>query len=276
MDLSDILAKITQKVSNKILPKIIHNVKWNSWADSIEKIGYHFYKQRQNNQYNFDLNGEAWLIKKAQELSLNNTIFDVGANIGDWSIAASKISTNIHAFEICPPTYAKLNSALATSEKVKINNFGLSNKKGTLEVFYCPEQDELSSTVAVVCSDNIKSIDAEVYRGDEYCLDYKIERIDFLKIDVEGGEPSVLEGFADMLNPDQIPLIQFEYGMVNIESKFLLNDFYKLLTNAGYKVGKLYPDHVKFKDYEYQDENFLGPNYVAASPEIVKHLSKKD
>lgn len=273
MNISDILAKITYKVSNKILPKIIHNSNWSSWAESIEKIGYQYYKQRQNHQYNFELNGEAWLIKKAQELSLNNIVFDVGANIGDWSIAASKISTNIHAFEICPPTYIKLESALGSSEKVKINNFGLSNEQGTLQVHYCPDQDELSSMVAVVCSDNTKSIEAKVCRGDQYCFDNKIEKIDFLKIDVEGAEAAVLEGFSDMLNPDHIQLIQFEYGMVCIESKFLLNDFYKLLTSAGYKVGKLYPDHVKFKDYEYEDENFLGPNYVAASPEIAKYLS---
>lgn len=275
MNISDIFAKITWKVSNKILPKIINNSKWSSWANSIESIGYQFYKQRQNHQYNFDINGEAWLIKKANELGLNTTIFDVGANTGDWSIAALETGANIHAFEICPPTFKKLESNLAETKKIKINNFGLSNQKGKLTVHYCSENDELSSMVSVVCSDNTETIDAEVCRGDQYCIDNKIEKIDFLKIDVEGGEPTVLEGFANMLNPEQIPLIQFEYGMVNIEAKFLLLDFYKLLTDAGYKVGKLYPDYVKFKDYEYSDENFLGPNYVAASPEVAEHLAKK-
>jgi len=31
----------------------------------------------------------------------------------------------------------------------------------------------------------------------------------------------------------------------------------------SFTIGKIYPQEVLFKDYYYDDENFLGPNYLA-------------
>jgi hypothetical protein len=49
-----------------------------------------------------------------------------------------------------------------------------------------------------------------------------------------------------------------------------------LLNDLGYVVGKLYPNHVEFKDYALDDENFFGPNYIAvksSEKEIISLLS---
>ena len=80
------------------------------------------------------------------------------------------------------------------------------------------------------------------------------------KIDVEGGEHLVLKGFDDY---DNITVIQFEYGLHNIYSRFLLRDFYELLSD--FEIGKLYPNGVDFRPYHASDEDFLGPNYVAVN-----------
>jgi hypothetical protein len=100
-------------------------------------------------------------------------------------------------------------------------------------------------------------------RGDEYAKDQGIERIDLLKIDVEGAEHLVLEGLDALLASGNIDVIQFEYGMVNIITHFLLRDFYQFFESQGYLVSKLFPDHVDFRNYELEDEKFRGPNYVA-------------
>ena len=57
--------------------------------------------------------------------------------------------------------------------------------------------------------------------------------------------------------------------MVNIETKFLLKDSYSLLESRGYKVGKLFPNYVRFREYRFEDEDFRGPNYVAASTQVA-------
>ena len=99
-----------------------------------------------------------------------------------------------------------------------------------------------------------------------------IENIDLLKIDVEGAEPSVLSGFGDGIHPNKTPVVQFEYGRVNIENKFLLRDSYIYFRERGYLVGKLLQEGVRTREYSAWDEDFLGPNYVAIRPDLAPLL----
>ena len=109
-------------------------------------------------------------------------------------------------------------------------------------------------------------------RGDDYVRANNIGMIDFLKIDVEGMEASVLRGFSTMFQERRIRLVQFEYNTTNIVSKFLLRDAYQFFEGFGYCVGKLYPNHVEFRDYHYRHEDFCGPNMVAARKEDKEML----
>ena len=55
--------------------------------------------------------------------------------------------------------------------------------------------------------------------------------------------------------------------MSAIYPRFLLRDFYRFFTEHGFRVGKLYPEGVAFRDYELRHEDFRGPNYVAVRRE---------
>ena len=138
------------------------------------------------------------------------------------------------------------------------------------------------SSKLATCTDyphgKFREVSCEVRSGDEYLREQAIERIDFLKLDVEGAERLVLQGFAQTLEAGRIDVIQFEYGKVAILTHFLLKDFYDVLEGKGYAVGKLFPDHVDFRAYKLEDEDFLGPNYVAVRREradIIAALQKK-
>ena len=62
-----------------------------------------------NSEFDIDVNGEATSMKRLRPLS-PRTLLDVGANIGDWSLAALNDlpDATVHAFEIAPATAAKL------------------------------------------------------------------------------------------------------------------------------------------------------------------------
>ena len=110
---------------------------------------------------------------------------------------------------------------------------------------------------------NLEMTVGNVFRGDDFCCENGIEHIDFLKMDVEGAEFKVLAGLDRMLSDQRVDIIQFEYGLKSVVTRFLLKDYYELFTSRGYVVGKLYPNGVYFKDYHVTDEDFMGPNYVA-------------
>jgi FkbM family methyltransferase len=177
----------------------------------------------------------------------------------------------VHAFEIAPPVFEKLSSHLAGHSGVKLNSIGLSDREGTIPVFY-PESDTYVTTAYPKMLEQIhgyqrmasvKQLVVPVMTGDQYIANNKIQTVDVLKIDVEGMEESVLRGFEKALARQVIRLIQFEYNTTNIASKFLLRDAYDLFASHGYILGKLYPNYVEFRDYHYRHEDFCGPNMIA-------------
>ena len=77
-----------------------------------------------------------------------------------------------------------------------------------------------------------------------------------MEIDTEGFENKVLEGFNDFL--DIVNVIQFEYGLANLSSKYFLIDYFNDYSQI-FKIGKLYPNGVLFYDqYNIDLENFIG------------------
>ena len=108
-----------------------------------------------------------------------------------------------------------------------------------------------------------ETIQASVTTGDAYLRERGIAHVDILKIDVEGAEMSVLHGFEDTFAHGAIDLVQFEYGGINLVTLDLLSRFYTFFRKCGYALGKVYPEGVDYKEYTREDENFIGPAFVA-------------
>jgi FkbM family methyltransferase len=222
-----------------------------------------FLESYRNLNYDQAQNGEVFVLERLSAFPLR-TVFDVGANVGDWTTAAAAAfpAAALHAFEICPPTFQTLEQNTRGLRNVHRVNTGLAEKDGTVEVGYYEGNPALTTVFEFHRLPGVK-LAASVTTGARYCARLGIEHIDLLKIDVEGMENLVLEGFAEMIDRGAVDVIQFEYGQVNILSKFLLRDFHCWFSARGYVVGKIYPNYVDFRDYDYADEDFTGPNYLA-------------
>ena len=86
-----------------------------------------------------------------------------------------------------------------------------------------------------------------------------------MKVDVEGHEVDVLEGFRKTLADQMMrpSIIQFEYGATYLPQNHNLCEIYALLEPLGYAIGRVYPYGVRFKSYDYADDHFRMGNYVA-------------
>ena len=226
-----------------------------------------------NKQYDIHLNGERALLERLVPFA-PRVVFDVGANVGEWSIAACELlpGATVHAFEIAEPTAEALaRNGARFAGRLVVNRCGLSDQAGEVDLWYSSESSTAASTqldaIQVGAADHgITTIDrlrARVRTGDDYLREQGIERVDLLKIDVEGAEPAVLRGFSDAFARGAIGLVQFEYGPINVRTRFLLADFFAFFEQHGYVVGKLLPEGVAYKAYEVADEDFVGPNYIA-------------
>ena len=226
--------------------------------------------------FEFSQHGELQMMTKLSKYNFH-TIFDVGANIGEWSRMVRPLHRNavIHQFEIVPDTYHKLLNNHVLDAGMIPNNFGLSYETGTQVIRYVPENDRVSTLIRELFHDN--SVDRTVLTvtGFDYCAIHGINEIDFLKIDTEGHDYDVLEGFKS--KKFNAKIIQFEYGYTSVLTKNLLVDFYRML-QYHYVIGRLTPEGVRFKDFHLFDEDFKGPDYVAVrrdQEDIIEDIRAK-
>lgn len=142
-----------------------------------------------------------WLKTQKKKIFL-----DIGANIGHYSLLASKEGfSRIICFEPDPDTYNRLckNISLNKLKNVKAYNIGVGNTNGKLPF----SKDEFNTggnrfVESKKVKQNKNQPLLEVVKLDDFLPSHKIksEDIDFIKIDVEGFELDVLKGMQKTLN----------------------------------------------------------------------------
>jgi FkbM family methyltransferase len=239
-------------------------VRSNPLFRTLAKLSRQYLKWFGNASYKYEKNGERWLLETLRNEPIRSAL-DVGANVGKWSLIAAEIfpQATVYALEIIPATAAELRSRTAGQGRIKPFNLGLAEHTGTVTMRYHPSASAHATSTEYPHKWEGERIACPVMRGDEFLAREGIREVDFLKLDVEGAEHLVLRGLEEVLRERRVRFVQFEYGRVNILTRFLLKDFYELLGKYGYVVGKIFPDHVDIRDYELGDEDFLGPNYLS-------------
>jgi FkbM family methyltransferase len=240
------------------------SVRQNPVLRTTAKLCRQYLKWFANSSYKFERNGERWLLATLRSEPIR-TVLDVGANDGTWSLMAAELfpDAEIYALEIVPDTAAVLRARVGQHARIKCFDVGLAAHTGKLSVRYHQPASRHATFIDFPRSWTGEWIDCPVLRGDEFLAREGITAIDFLKLDVEGAEHLVLQGLEANLRKQGVRFVQFEYGQKNIFTHFLLRDFYRLFASYDYVVGKIYPDYVDFREYDLNDEDFIGSNYLA-------------
>jgi FkbM family methyltransferase len=170
------------------------------------------------------------------------TIFDVGANKGDYALTiAQKLQENeiVYCFEPSKNTFDLLVNNVRNKKNIVTFNFGFGVKNEFLTLF----SDKPGSGMASVYKRRLDhfnthmDLSEKIYLTtlDSFCKERGITHINLLKLDVEGHELNVLSGATDLINSQSIDFIQFEFGGCNIDSRTYFQDFFYFL-NDKYKI----------------------------------------
>lgn len=224
--------------------------------------------------------GEIWLLRHIDRLinpSVPLVIFDVGANVGDYTVAVKSefgSRAKVFCFEPSNRTYKRLIDNLGNRENVEPYNFGLSNEEGELSLFSDKENSGLASVYKrrldhfEISMEQCEKITLKTLDG--FCSENRINHINLLKLDVEGHELKVLQGAEILIRTAEIDFIQFEFGGCNIDSKTFFQDFYYLL-NPYYKLYRVLKDGLApINSYKETNEIFITTNFLAISRRIIE------
>lgn len=133
----------------------------------------------------------------------DSIILDIGANIGVTALGFSLIAPRgkVYGFEPVPRTYGYLTENIRHNRRsnVTILNAGCGAQVATMTM-----HDDTYSAGSFIVQENtfaknVNAVKVEIIPVDKFVSDNKINRIDFIKIDVEGFEMDVLDGMARTL-----------------------------------------------------------------------------
>jgi FkbM family methyltransferase len=221
-----------------------------------------------------DTNGERYVQAVIASHFKSPVVFDVGANIGDWTASflrqAHAGAAMIHAFEPCRGTFELLERRFPDRNGLFLNHAACSDRVGLASLAV----DAVASGSNALANDDFDSKEeVSLTSIDAYCRDRSIQHINLLKVDAEGHDSIVLLGALAMLQAREIDFIQFEYNQRWINERKLLRDAFKYLQPLGYRIGKLTGDAVQFyPNWHSELETYRESNYVACLPQHVALL----
>ena len=176
-------------------------------------------------------------------------ILDVGANIGNHTLMFSRYATQVLAFEPGQKAFGMLQQNVQANGlgHVTALNYGLSesNSQQTLYVETSSNLGESSLTLANLTSSDYVEDLIQLRVGDEAVVEQQVDAVDFIKIDVEGHEQSVIRGLrASIARCRPVILMEWEMekgwllGEVKQPDVLVDYEFFPLIWNTSWEYWK--------------------------------------
>lgn len=141
---------------------------------------------------------EAYLF--SQLLQPGMTVLDVGANVGQYTLLASTAvgpTGRVHSFEPVPATFARLRQHVELNQltNVTLNQAALWMEETTLDLGLAEDQADNVGSYSIGDSGvDQGKIAALAIRLRDYAQDHDLDRLDLVKMDIEGAELFALHG----------------------------------------------------------------------------------
>ena len=199
------------------------------------------------------------------------TVFDVGANIGVYSLVSAKrvgATGAVHCFEPTPTTFAQLknNVALNGLSCVRVNQLAVCDRSG-VSMLHLYRQDGMNSLARQDwVGPPMGEVQVPTISLDEYVRENRIPRVDLLKMDVEGAELAVLQGARELLTGASPPVVVCEFADRTTRAfGYRADDIRAFLERLDYRFFRWNPDAASLVPETRQPNYRLYANLVCMS-----------
>jgi FkbM family methyltransferase len=259
---------LLSRYNNKILTLALKAKGFNNYSSNLEK------------------SGELALIQRVINLGIDEVV-DVGANIGQYATMFLKYSNaRVFAFEPMERSYESLMHIKMQTNRLIPFNIALGSHEYETEIFFGSETDQLATIspevlhIDYVGRNNIRSKRISVKTLDSLFLEiqnqYKVNKLDCIKIDTEGFELEVLRGAQCVLTNFKPKVVIMEWNWHQLFQGNNLIQIQNLL--PGYKAFRVLPHKKRLYqvDTTRPEENIcFYSNYVFVRSDLVDKFLQK-
>lgn len=196
----------------------------------------------------------------------DSVVFDIGANIGLTSIFFAERCSKVYSFEPVRSTFRFLTQNITRYDlaNVQLENFGFGREKKK-SIIVMDKTDSASGFIgeAIVPHSEYLIENIELSTLDFFTSQHKIEKVNFLKLDVEGYELEVLFGGKKLLMRDR-PLVVMELNhfCLNALQRITVPDFFDFLR-------EIFPLLYAVDKHKYLDLHSANDSYHVTYEHIV-------
>jgi FkbM family methyltransferase len=179
-------------------------------------------------------------------------IFDVGAHHGESVSLYKKLfpAASVYCFEPFSESFAVLKRNIQRLSNVKPFNLALSDQVGEADF----NANAYSATNSLLATsphaeevwpggpvDTKRQVRVQTSTLDNFCREQSIDAIDLLKLDVQGAEPLVLKGGAELLRRGRVRLIYTEIiTLPTYSGQAELHEFLAMMRGYGFELFNLF------------------------------------
>lgn len=175
------------------------------------------------------------------------TFFDVGSNIGFYALTFARLLPNgsVHCFEPNRLSFSRLqhNVKINKLQNIVLNNVGLADEEKEVEINYNLTN---TGTASAYKKNGGNELHERIHliKLDDYCKKNSINNIDFLKVDIEGGEYAFLKGAQGIIKDSKKLILVLEMMGENFSNAgYTSEEIFNYIISLGFSafLPKSYP-----------------------------------
>jgi FkbM family methyltransferase len=175
-----------------------------------------------------------------KSLPPNAVLLDLGTNIGSITIPLCKRRPDVKSYcvEAAPwiVDFLSRNIEINNLQNVTILHRALHMKDDESFKFFSPKEEFGKGSLSPVYTK--EGIDVVTITVDSLIQKWKLNKVDFIKIDIEGYEYYAFKGAENLLKKEDAPVILFEFAdwAENLATGINVGDAQRILKDYGYNL----------------------------------------